>query len=46
MSDRQHLFDVKSSKQTSPSDKITDEMALDYAIFLYNLYRKAKLNYN
>lgn len=36
----EHLTQIPSQ------NKITDEMAMDYAIFLYNLYRNQKTNYN
>lgn len=45
MSDEQILFGANDQSQR-PNNQITDEMAIDYALFLHNLYRNAKLNYN
>lgn len=45
MSDEQNLFNT-TNQAKKPNNQITDEMAMDYAIFLYNLYRNAKFNYN
>ncbi len=46
MSGRESSADSTISTQKPDENKITDEMALEYAVFLYNLYRKAKSNYN
>ncbi len=45
MSDEQLLFGTNDLSQ-KPNNQITDEMAMDYALFLHNLYRNAKSNYN
>ncbi len=46
MSEQDYFTSAKNSKQKQSNGEITDEMAMDYAIFLYSLYRNAKTNYN
>lgn len=46
MSEQDYFTGAKNSKQKQSNNEITDEMAMDYAIFLYSLYRNAKTNYN